>query len=144
VPSREVARNDLAFELPRCGASPFGDGGPDRMVEIGNAGGPLFRSRPSVSHVHRMNAAKDLSIREAIFLQRGPATSGLRARLPSGKTVAHFEIHLCQPTFWSRAALPFDQPGPDRGTIQETKPGRPTPSLKRTAEAFGTVVAFGG
>ena len=40
------------------------------------------------------------------------------------------------PTSRSRPALPSEQWRPERGTIAATRTGRPTRSLKRTAEAF--------
>lgn len=63
------------------------------------------------------------------------------ARLPlahrsrGSRTVAHFEKRLCLPARRSRPALPFERRSPERGTIAQTKTGRPTQSLERTADS---------
>ena len=64
---------------------------------------------------------------------------GLREKLPRGRTVAHFENRLWPASVSLQSVLPFDQPCPGRGTIEEeTKTGRPTQALKRTAGAVST------
>src|SRR4051794_35651509 len=50
----------------------------------------------------------------------------LRARPPWGKTVAHFDKLLCLPARRSKPVLPSERRGPKRGTIEQTKTGRPT------------------
>lgn len=103
----------------------------------GNAKRLLFRSRPSACRGGRLIAAEELLICGAGLSAKGacnvwaPRGSCRGARL---LLTSRFVYGL--PASRSGSALPFDQPRPDRGTIQETKTGRPTPSLKRTAEAF--------
>ena len=51
---------------------------------------------------------------------------GLRAKVAMGKTVAHFDKLLCLPARRSKPVLPSERRGPERGTIEQTKTGRPT------------------
>jgi hypothetical protein len=50
----------------------------------------------------------------------------LRARPPWGKTVAYFDKLLCLPARRSKPVLPSERHGPEHGTIEQTRTGRPT------------------
>jgi hypothetical protein len=64
--------------------------------------------------------------RKRPFFARCRERLGLRARSPWGKTVAHFDKLLCLPARRSKPVLPSERRGPERGTIEQTKTGRPT------------------
>jgi len=61
-----------------------------------------------------------------LFFERCRERHWLRARPPRGRTVARFEKRLCLPARRSRPVVPFERRGPERGTIEQTKTGRPT------------------
>ena len=63
---------------------------------------------------------------EGLFFERCRERLWLRARPPRGRAVAHFEKRLCLPPRRSKPVLPFERRGPERGTIEQTKTGRPT------------------
>src|SRR3954463_4929212 len=60
------------------------------------------------------------------FFARCQERLELRARPPWGKTVAHFDKLLCLPARRAKPVLLFERRGPERGTIEQTKTGRPT------------------
>jgi hypothetical protein len=64
--------------------------------------------------------------RKRPFFARCRERLELRARPPWGKTVAHFDKLLCLPARRSKPVLPSERRGPERGTIEQTKTGRPT------------------
>src|SRR3954466_454060 len=61
-----------------------------------------------------------------LFFERCRERLWLRARPLRGRAVAHFEKRLCLPARRSKPVLPFEPRGSERGTIEETKTGRPT------------------
>src|SRR3954462_5452354 len=63
---------------------------------------------------------------EGLFFERCQERLWLRARPPRGRTVAHFGKLLCLPVRRSKPVLPSERRGPERGTIEQTKAGRPT------------------
>jgi hypothetical protein len=85
------------------------------------AGAGVCVPRPQVGR--RTGAACEW---ERSFFQRCRERMRLRARLSRGMIIAHFEKRLCLPARRSRPVLPFDRRGPECGTIEQTKTGRPT------------------
>lgn len=72
--------------------------------------------RPLMSNVGRLSLEDE----------RLEARLWLRARSPRGEAVAHFEKRLCLPARKSRPTYPFERRGSERGTINQTRTGRPT------------------
>lgn len=62
---------------------------------IGNTEGGLFRSRPSVSRLIQLNAAKELVVLQGSLSAKGArSVSGFEGTLSRGRTIAHFENRL--------------------------------------------------
>ena len=81
--------------------------------------GPAFR-------VRRLDAAQSPPAQEASFFRTLPAASWASSEAAVGKTVAHFDKLLCLPARRSKPVLPSERRSPERGTIEQTKTGRPT------------------
>jgi hypothetical protein len=64
--------------------------------------------------------------RKRPFFARCRERLELRARSPWAKTVAHFDKLLCLPARRSKPVLPSERRSPERGTIEQTRTGRPT------------------
>ena len=115
------------------------------QCRIGNVEGHLFRSRPPVSRVDKLHAAKGL-----ITLQSGSFCEGRRQRLGFEESYRGARPLLTSKTIYSLPTsrperhCPLTCPGPDRGRIQKQRqavqPRRSSGRL-RHSEA---VVAFGG
>ena len=81
--------------------------------------GSAFRFR-------RLDAAQSPPAQEAAFLRTLPGASWASSEVAVGKTVAHFDKLLCLPARRSKPVLLFERRGSERGTIEQTKTGRPT------------------
>jgi hypothetical protein len=106
---------------------------------IGDVEGRLLHSRPSVSQCRQVERRKG---QEPADPARRSFCEGRRQHLGFGESCRGARPLLISKTVYSLptsrpgAALPFDQPGPERGRIQKQRQAGPTPPLKRTAEAF--------
>ena len=106
---------------------------------IGSAESDLFHPNPSVSRVVRLNAAEKLLADEAVFLRKVAGNVWASRKVVEGQDRCSFlkPSMACQ-RLGPERRCPLTRPCPSRGTIQETKTGRPTLALKRTADAFST------
>ena len=143
---REVARADLAFELPKCGASPLAVVVSEGRCRIGNVEGRLFAPSRLFPRADKSNAAKD---RNLLILRSGLSAKGAgnvwgsegrcRGAIPllTSKTVYSL------PTIRSRAGCPLTSVVQ---TVVEFKnkdrPGQPRRSSGRLRHSEA-VAAFG-
>jgi hypothetical protein len=111
VPSRKVARDDLAFELPRCGASPFAGGALGGTVQDRERRGPSFPLQAVCFQCRQVERRKG---QEPAHPAKRSSCEGRRQRLGSGESCRGARPLLTFKTFYSLPAsrseetLPFD------------------------------------